>query len=106
MLARNLTRFQLENTPPKQKLTEEKLGMIVRILKSVVSGERLRLQDNVFTAMEQRLCKLEEFVECLKWYVDVVLARPDLQKVCQQGSFSAKELVFIFKVQSSLCSTV
>ncbi len=91
-------RYQLENTPPKQKMTEEKLGMILRILKSVVSGERLRLQENVFTAMEQRLCKQEEFIECLKWYMEVVLARPDVQSVCKQGCFSAKELVYIFRV--------
>lgn len=85
--------------------------MIVRILKSVVSGERLRLQDNVFTALEQRLCKQEEFVECLKWFAEGVLVRPDVQQVCSQGSFSAKELVYIFKVcihtqlYTTTCST-
>lgn len=91
-------RYQLENSPPKQKLTEEKLALILKMLKSVSTGERVRYQDNVFTALEQRLCKQEPFVTCLQWFVEVVLQRSDVVNVCKQGSFSAKELVAIFKV--------
>ncbi len=100
-------RYQLENTPPKQKLTEEKLGMIIRTLKSVSAGEKVRSQDNVLTALEQRLCKQEQFLLCLQWYLEMVLGRADVVNVCTQGSFSAKELVCIFKVRvsDSLSST-
>ncbi|XP_064386073.1 calcium-dependent secretion activator 2-like isoform X3 [Halichondria panicea] len=93
-------RYQLENSPPKQKLTEEKLGMIVRTLKSVSAGEKVRSQDNALTALEQRLCKQEQFVLCVQWYAEVVLSRNDVVNVCTQGSFSAKELVYIFKVRA------
>ena len=89
-------RYQLENSPPKQKLTEERLKQITKTLNSTLAGDRLRYQD--LTPAEQKTCSDPMFNECVQWYVDVVLERNDIISVCQNGSFSAKELVAIFKV--------
>ena len=78
-------------------MTEEKLGQIVRTLKSVSAGEKIRHHDNI-SASEIKLCKDEEYLACLRWYLEVVLQRSDVIKMCKDGSFSARELVSVFKV--------
>lgn len=89
-------KYQLENSLPKQKMTEERLKQISKTLNSTLAGERLRYQD--LTPSEQRKCTDPKFLECLHWFVTAVLDRDDIINVCRNGSFSAKELIAIFRV--------
>ena len=95
-------KHQIETSALKPKLNEEHFKSIVQTLNSLLQGERhSRYHDSLLTTQEQVVAKNQSFLDCLQWYVDVVLQREDVIEMCKTGRFSTKELENIFKARAS-----
>ena len=110
MLARCISfpfnaKYQLETSPPHQKLNVTSFKQIRTVLKSLSDGTREWYQETMLTPMEQRLSRDTHFLECIDWYLDNVLQRADLITKCESGDLSVKELEYIFKVCATKQST-
>ena len=110
MLARCISfpfnaKYQLETSPPHQKLNATSFKQICTVLESLSDGTREWYQETMLTPVEQRLSRDRHFLECVDWYLDNVLQREDLITKCESGDLSVKELEYIFKVCATKQST-
>ena len=91
---------QLETSPPKPKLNSERFCKIERTISVALEGGHNRTFEGFLTPGEQRCLRSDRFLECVRWFKDNVLVDEDVVRMCQSGSFSAKELELIFKVRA------
>ena len=101
-------KYQIETTPPRTKLNDERFKLIYRILKATVeSTEREGWDgDSKLTNQEKDVIQGQGFLECVRYMLQVVLVRPDVVQMCNSGSFSVKELESIFKVKATITLSV
>ena len=110
MLARCISfpfnaKYQLETSPPHQKLNATSFKQIRSVLESLRDGTRDWYQETMLTPAEQRFSRDPQFLECVDWYLENVLQREDLVRKCESGELSVKELEYIFKVCATKLST-
>lgn len=97
-------KFQIETTPPRTKLNQERFRLICRTLRALVEegkagGEKVTWAEGKLTKQEQKVVQNRVFVSCVELMLDEVLVRPEVVEICHNGGFSVKELESIFKVQ-------
>ena len=94
-------KFQIENTPPRTKLNAERFGRIKRILRQALEdySKLEQMHSTRLSKQEQEVVRKRGFLDSVRWILDVVFPRPEIQTICEEGGFSVKELETIFGVK-------
>lgn len=95
-------KFQIENTPPRAKLSVERFSLMAQVLRltlddydKVVPEFRTHL-----SKQEHNLVKTRAFLDSLRWMLEVIFCHPQVIAKCNEGEFSVKELETIFSVKA------
>ena len=96
-------KYQIENSPPSSKLNVDRFNDIVRVLRLTMEDyEKVEQEYEArLTKQEHEVVKKESFLICLRWMLDEVLSRPDVEAICKNGGFSIKELELIFGIKAA-----
>ena len=93
-------KYQLETAPPKPKLNENRFRSVTEMLGACREMNLDVIQRSAvsLSGVEYKCLQSDRFQNCLEWYMDNVLEREDVVRMCKSGSFSVKELESVFKV--------